>query len=344
MNLNVNRVFLVLALVVAFMASPAHAATVIVDKGGTGNFTTIQGAIDDAGTVAGTQIQVIDTTGTGYVESVEISKSGLVIVSNVGVGISGDGGAFSFDGTRTGAFGIAPSVTGTKIQGFGIAGGGGSGTYGVWMGSGADSTIVRENTFAGTFAAAVATASGGAGTLSGLTITQNSITDYELDGIQIASGAVNFTITENSIYNATNNGGVVRSNIYIDDTGNGGVINYNSLFGRSLINPGAVPNVGWGLFLDGYMADGLAGYLDATLNWWNDADGPRPESSGAESFFTPPYNTNILSSGFFFGGPVGAGVDFYPWLPDPYVIPEPATLTLLGLGALLMTRRKRTAK
>jgi len=314
----------------------SYAADYLVDKGGTGDFTSIQTAINAAS--GGDKITVIDTTNTGYIESVEVNKSNLVIVSTTGVNIQqqGAGHTFSFNGIVNGAFGIAPNVTGTKIQGFAFNGGTGSGSYGVWIETNADNTIVRENTFNGSFQAAIGSNHGADGTLTGLVITQNTISDYDLTGIDLGSGVANFSITQNTIVDSTI-GAFNSQNIKIFNTGINGLINFNNLLGTlgKAIND-------FGLFLDGF----LLGDLDATSNWWNVIGGPRPVGSGALSGnVLTADNLDPLASEFFFGGPVngstGPFVFIDPPSGGPNVIPEPASIAMLGLGSLLLLRRRR---
>ncbi|MDK2971176.1 MAG: hypothetical protein PWP23_931 [Candidatus Sumerlaeota bacterium] len=74
------RMQLAVAALCVGAAIPAGAATIVVDAGGGGAFTTIQAAIDDAGTVAG---DIIEIMGTGksvgdaadYAEIVTVSKA-----------------------------------------------------------------------------------------------------------------------------------------------------------------------------------------------------------------------------------------------------------------------------
>ena len=59
--------------------------------------------------------------------------------------------------------------------------------------------------------------------------------------------------------------------------------------------------------------------------------------------YTKTYDTGSAMDDFFFD-PEGAGVKFNKQIPGEPVIPEPATMSLLGLGALAMVIRRKLRK
>jgi len=192
--------------------------------------------------------------------------------------------------------------------------------YGGWFNALTDATI-ENNLIDSTRYAGLAICTGDVGKTHDFTITGNTIRNSGTAGgdhiwsagLHLGSTIYNMTVTGNDIDGSNAYAVVIHDRDSVDLSGVLFTDNnfHNTVLGHGMLNETTV-------------------LVDATGNWWGDASGPYDPKTLPN---TPNYNN---PTGL--GDDVSAYVDYADWRTSP--IPEPATLCLLGLGALALHRRR----